>query len=160
MKLKNIYNREDFLRTNEEYGAGGVGSHDGFANNLSLQNTYLGKLLNGMFRSISWLWRKSKENFVINKLMGKLTNELFSGTITYCLANGINIKTGESIDIASGEQTDQTEDQTDQTKIEGQTEEGQTEVQAETQPEGQTEVQPEEGQNEGQPEEGQTEVQA
>lgn len=99
-RLNNIYNRNDFLKVNEgdvnTYGEG-QGAMSSFSNNLSLQHTYLGKLLDGMFKSITWLWRKSKENFTINKLMGQLTNELLRGVITYCFANGINIKTGQEL---------------------------------------------------------------
>ncbi len=106
--FKNIYNRKEFLKINEgdrnTYGEG-QGSMSSFSNNLSLQHTYLGKLLDGMFKSISWLWRKSKENFLINKLMGQFTNELLRGVITYCFANGINIETGE---VTASETTTET----------------------------------------------------
>lgn len=97
MKLKNIHNRKDFVKAYELFGGteGGVGAKDGFANNLALKDTVLGKLINGMFKGISWLWRKSKENFVINKLIAKLTNELLRGVILYSFDKNINLQTGE-----------------------------------------------------------------
>jgi len=106
MKLKNIQTRKDFLRIDEAYGDDG-----GFSNNLSLQNTYLGKLLNGMFKSISWLWRKSKENFIINKLIGRMTNELLRGVILYCFANDINIASDE---VTSEEKAKEPEKESDE----------------------------------------------
>ena len=97
MKFRNIYNRKDFVQINELFGGkeGGAGTSDGFANNAKLKDTLLGGLINGIFRSISWLWRKSKENFIINKLIAKLTNELLRGVILYCFANDINLTSGQ-----------------------------------------------------------------
>ncbi len=65
MELKNIHNRKDFIKVNEIFGGteGGVGARDGFANNTKLKDTLLGKLLNGLFKGISWLWRKSQRKF-------------------------------------------------------------------------------------------------
>lgn len=94
MKLNNIHTRKEFVKTYE--GTGGAGADDGFANNLALKDTYLGKLINGMFRGISWLWRKSKEFFVIDKLIAKIINELLRGVILYCFVNNIDLKTGET----------------------------------------------------------------
>ena len=64
MELKNIHNRKEFVKIYELIGgtSGGVGDKDGFANNASLKDTLLGKLVNGIFRGIGWLWRKSKES--------------------------------------------------------------------------------------------------
>lgn len=97
MELKNIHSRQDFNKIYEFIGGdkGGVGEKDGFANNAKLKDTMLGKLVNGMFKGISWLWRKSKEFFVINKLIAKLTNELLRGVIVYCFANNIDLQTGQ-----------------------------------------------------------------
>jgi len=92
MKLTNIHDRKNFIKINE--GKGGAGADDGFANNLALKDTYLGALINGMFRGISWLWRKSKEFFVIDKLIAKVINELLRGVILYCFVNNIDLKTG------------------------------------------------------------------
>ena len=99
MELKNIHNRKDFVKINEagpflSGSEGGAGSSDGFANNAKLKDTYLGKLLNGLFSGIGWLWRKSKEYFVINKLIAQLVNELLRGVILFCFANNISLKDG------------------------------------------------------------------
>ena len=95
MELKNIHSRKDFV--NEVFGgtSGGVGASDGFANNAKLKDTYLGKLINGIFKGIGWLWRKSKEFFVINKLIAQLVNELMRGVIVFCFENNIDLKTGQ-----------------------------------------------------------------
>lgn len=107
MSLKNIYNREDFKKVYEIFGGtqGGAGTSDGFANNAKLKDTYLGMLLNSMFKGVSWLWRKSKENFIINKMIGRLINELMRGVVVYCLMNNIDLKTGKK-----GEEIDNEED--------------------------------------------------
>jgi hypothetical protein len=104
MKLKNIHSRRDFMKINEFLAGqeGGVGAHDGFANNAKLKDTYLGMLMNSMFKGISWLWRKSKENFIVNKMIGRLVNELFRGIILFCFANNIDLKNGQ---IAKKEET-------------------------------------------------------
>lgn len=128
MKLNNLKTRKEFI-LNEDIagGKGGVGGTPGFANNLLLQDTYLGILLDGMFRGISRLWRKSKENFVINKLLARLTNELLRGVILYCFANNINIgsaqaeaqaeaQTGDEQGEGQAEAQTGEEDQEDQTK--------------------------------------------
>lgn len=97
MKLKNIHNRQDFYKINEFFGntEGGVGERDGFANNAKLKDTMLGKLLNGIFRGIGWLWRKSKEYFVINRLIASLVNELMRGIILFCFDNNISLTEGK-----------------------------------------------------------------
>jgi len=97
MELKNIHNRKDFLKINEVFGAtgGGVGSNDGFASTGKLKDSLLGKLFNGIFKGIGWLWRKSKENFIINRLIAQLINELMRGTILFCLDNDINLRSGQ-----------------------------------------------------------------
>jgi hypothetical protein len=99
MELKNIHNRKTFVKINETnpFGSGsegGAGAQDGFANNAKLKDTYLGKLLNGLFSGIGWLWRKSKEYFVINRLIAQLVNELMRGIILFCFANNISLKDG------------------------------------------------------------------
>ena len=93
MKLNNIHSRKDFVKKVNEADSISAGP-SGFSNNLSLKDTYLGKLMNGMFRSAAWLWRKSKEDFVINKLIGRLVNELMRGVVVYCFDRNINLKTG------------------------------------------------------------------
>lgn len=95
MELKNIHSRKDFV--NEIFGGthGGVGANDGFANDAKLKETLLGKLIGGIFKGIGWLWRKSKELFVINKLIAQLVNELMRGVITFCFENNIDLKTGQ-----------------------------------------------------------------
>jgi len=97
MKFKNIQSRKDFIKMNEIFGGtqGGVGSRDGFANNADLKDTYLGKLMNGLFKGLSWLWRKSKENFIINRLIAKLINELIRGVIVYCFIKKIDLQSGK-----------------------------------------------------------------
>ena len=99
MELKNIHNRKEYSKVYEFIGGdkGGVGDHDGFANNAKLKDTVLGKLMNGLFKGIGWLWRKSKEFFVINKLNAQLVNELMRGVVVFCLANNIDLKTGQQI---------------------------------------------------------------
>ena len=94
MKFKNIKSRKDFIKMNEIFGGtqGGVGARDGFANNSELKDTYLGKLMNGLFKGLNWLWRKSKENFIINRLIAKLINELVRGVIIYCFINKIDLQ--------------------------------------------------------------------
>jgi len=97
MELKNIQNRKDFIKMNEIFGGtqGGVGARDGFANNSELKDTYLGKLMNGLFKGLSWLWRKSKENFIINRMIAKLINELVRGVIIYCFIKKIDLQSGK-----------------------------------------------------------------
>lgn len=104
MELKNIHTRKDFIKVNEIFGGtqGGVGSHDGFANNTKLKDTVLGKIINGLFKGISWLWRKSKENFVINRLIAQLVNELMRGIILFCFDNNISLTEGS---MSAGEET-------------------------------------------------------
>lgn len=104
MELKNIHNRKDFIKVNEIFGGteGGVGARDGFANNAKLKDTLLGKLLNGLFKGISWLWRKSKENFIINRLIAQLVNEMMRGIILFCFDNNISLTEGG----VSGSQTE------------------------------------------------------
>lgn len=99
MKLKNIHNRKDYLnKLNEIIGfggtSGGVGDRDGFANNAKLKDTMLGGLINGIFKGIGWLWRKTKEKFVISKLKAQLINELMRGVILFCFDNNIDLKNG------------------------------------------------------------------
>ena len=96
MELKNIHNRSDFKKTYEFFGntEGGVGSKDGFANNAKMKDTVLGKLFNGIFKGIGWLWRKSKETFIISKLIGQLVNELMRGVVLYCFDNNISLRDG------------------------------------------------------------------
>lgn len=98
MEFKNIQSRKTFIKTNEIFGGteGGVGSKDGFANNSDLKDTYLGKLLNGIFKGLGWLWRKSKETFIINRLIAKLINELVRGVIIYCFIKNIDLQTGKA----------------------------------------------------------------
>jgi hypothetical protein len=100
MKLKNIHTRKDFIKTNEIFGqtGGGVSNNDGFANDSKLKDTYLGSLINGMFKGIGWLWRKSKENFVINKLIAQLINEIMRGIILFCFDNDISLTEGKQAD--------------------------------------------------------------
>ena len=116
MKLKNIHSRRDFV--NEIFGGthGGVGASDGFANDAKLKDTYLGKLINGIFKGIGWLWRKSKELFVINKLIAQLVNELMRGVITFCFENNIDLKTGQQTtdDAIKAAQTETEEGETQQ----------------------------------------------
>jgi len=97
MILKNIHSRKDFVKTYEIFGGttGGVGANDGFANNAKLKDTLLGKLINGIFRGVGWLWRKSKENFIINRLIAQLVNELMRGIILFCFDNNITLKDGK-----------------------------------------------------------------
>ena len=97
MELKNLHSRKDFIKIYEfgSNSAGGIGANDGFANNAKLKDTYLGKLINGFFSGIGWLWRKSKENYLINRLSANLINELMRGVILFCFDNNINIKTGK-----------------------------------------------------------------
>lgn len=131
MILKNIYKRKDFVKQYEFLGGneGGTGSGNGFANNAALQDTLLGQILNGMFKSISWLWRKSKENFVINRLKARLSNELLRGVILYCFENNINILSGEKIDaVQKGEEKSQGEKKSQDQAVTGQ-EEDQTDEQ-------------------------------
>ena len=111
MKLTNIHDRKEFLKLNELIGgqSGGVGEKDGFANNAKLKDTYLGALVNGIFKGVSWLWRKSKENFIINRLIAQLINELMRGVILFCFVNKINLETGEtstSAEAVKGETDD------------------------------------------------------
>jgi len=96
MGFKNIHSRKDFIKINEILGGheGGIGEKDGFANNAKLKDTVIGKFVSGMFRGISWLWRKSKENFIINMLIARLINELMRGVILYCFTNNINLEEG------------------------------------------------------------------
>ena len=96
MELKNIHSRKDFIKTYEIFGqtGGGVSNNDGFANNAKLKDTYLGSLINGIFKGIGWLWRKSKENFIINKLIAQLINELMRGIILFCFDNDISLTEG------------------------------------------------------------------
>jgi hypothetical protein len=98
MELKNIYSRKYFIKTNEVFGGthGGVSASDGFANDAKLKDTLLGKAIDGLFKSIAWLWRKSKEFFVINKLIARLINELMRGVIIYCFEYGVDLTTGKS----------------------------------------------------------------
>jgi hypothetical protein len=102
MELINIHSRKDYKKIYELIGsnqAGGTGpggsGGDGFANNTALKDTYLGKLINGVFKGIGWLWRKSKENFVINRLIAQLVNELMRGVILFCFENNINLEDGK-----------------------------------------------------------------
>lgn len=119
MELKNIYNRKEFVKINEFGGtSGGVGDRDGFANNAKLKDTLLGKVINGLFRGAAWLWRKSKENFVINKLIAKLINELMRGIILYCFANNIDLETGEQ----SGVEVKEEDKDKDEDENQGETE--------------------------------------
>jgi len=110
MKLTNIHDRKNFIKINE--GKGGAGADDGFANNLALKDTYLGALINGLFSGISWLWRKSKEYFVINRLIAKVINELLRGVIIYCFINNINLQSGKQ-EAAAGQISDETGESTD-----------------------------------------------
>lgn len=100
MNLKNIYNRKDYLKLNEFLGGseGGVGANDGFANNTKLKDSMIGKLFNGTFKGIGWLYRKTKEFFAINKLNAQLVNELMRGVILFCFANNLDLKTGKKLD--------------------------------------------------------------
>jgi hypothetical protein len=93
--MNNLHNRKDFIKI-YEFGAseGGVGSKDGFANNAKLKDTYLGKLINGVFSPIGSLYKKSKALFVINRLSAQLVNELMRGVILFCFDNNIDLKTG------------------------------------------------------------------
>ncbi|MCK9415776.1 hypothetical protein M0Q97_03845, partial [Candidatus Dojkabacteria bacterium] len=93
--MNNLHNRKDFIKI-YEFGAseGGVGSKDGFANNAKLKDTYLGKLLNGVFSPIASLYKRSKALFVINRLSAQLINELMRGVILFCFDNNIDLKTG------------------------------------------------------------------
>lgn len=100
MNLKNIHNRKDYIKLNEFLGGtdGGVGAKDGFANNAKLKDTVIGKIFNGTFKGIGWLYRKTKEFFAINKLNAQLVNELMRGVILFCFANNIDLKTGKKLD--------------------------------------------------------------
>jgi len=100
MNLKNIYNRKDYLKLNEFLGGseGGVGAKDGFANNTKLKDSMIGKLFNGTFKGIGWLYRKTKEFFAINKLNAQLVNELMRGVVLFCFANNLDLKTGKKLD--------------------------------------------------------------
>ena len=116
MKLINIHSRRDFIKINELFGGtsgGPVAGGQGFANNASLKDTYLGDLVNGIFKGISWLWRKSKENFIINKLKAQLINELTRGVIIYCFDSNINIETGKIVkgEEEGGESTNEEKDE-------------------------------------------------
>ena len=123
MELKNIHTRKEFVKTNEagpflsgEHG--GVGASDGFANNAKLKDTYLGKLLNGLFSGIGWLWRKSKEYFVINKLIAQLVNELLRGIILFCFANNISLKDGSRSSTTMDKKEGESEENVEQTSSE------------------------------------------
>lgn len=115
MKFKNIKSRKDFIKTNEIFGGtqGGVGARDGFANNAELKDTYLGKLMNGLFKGLSWLWRKGKENFIINRLIAKLINELVRGVIIYCFIKKIDLQSGK----ISGEENKEAEEEPNDNKV-------------------------------------------
>lgn len=104
MGLKNIQNRKDFTKINEFFGGttGGAGDKDGFANNAKLGDTYLGKLMDGIFGGIGKLWRKSKERFTINRLIAQLINELYRGIILFCFANEIDLSSG--VDSTEGDE--------------------------------------------------------
>jgi hypothetical protein len=52
---------------------------------------------------VSWLWRKSKENFIINKMIGQLVNELMRGIVVFCFVNKIDLKTGQISKAEEGE---------------------------------------------------------
>jgi hypothetical protein len=108
MNLRNIHNRKEYLKLYEFGGdKGGVGTSDGFANSTAWKDSIVGGLINGMFKSIGWLWRKSKEFFVISRLIAKITNELMRGVIVFCLENNINLSTGIQ---SSGTTTDTKDD--------------------------------------------------
>jgi hypothetical protein len=114
MRLKNIYTKREFV--NEILGgtSGGVGSNDGFANNAKLKDTVLGKLINGMFKGITWLWNKSKENYIINRLIARLTNEILRGVILYCFSKNMDLQTGklreeENIEVGDDKEGDSKE---------------------------------------------------
>jgi len=131
MELKNIHTRKEFVKTNEagpflSGSEGGVGANDGFANNAKLKDTYLGKLLNGLFSGIGWLWRKSKEYFVINKLIAQLVNELLRGIILFCFANNISLKDG-----SKSTSTNSKEGEAEENNKEGEAEETDKEGEAE-----------------------------
>lgn len=115
MELKNIYSRKHFIKTNEIFGGthGGVGSGDGFANDAKLKDTLLGKAIDGLFKSIAWLWRKSKEFFVINKLIARLINELMRGVIIYCFEYGVNLETGKTTKEEEAKKTEGGETETE-----------------------------------------------
>ena len=112
MKFKNIKSRKDFIKMNEIFGGtqGGVGARDGFANNSELKDTYLGKLMNGLFKGLNWLWRKSKENFIINRLIAKLINELVRGVIIYCFINKIDLQSGKKSESENTEDEESNDD--------------------------------------------------
>lgn len=97
MKLRNIHTRKDYKKLYELIGGdqGGVGAKDGFANNPATPGSIVGKMVNGIFKGIGWLWRKSKENFIINKLIAQLINELMRGVILFCLDNNISLTDGK-----------------------------------------------------------------
>lgn len=105
MELKNIHDRKNFIKINEVFGGthGGVGAEDGFANNAKLKDTVLGKVINGLFKGISWLWRKSKENFIINRLIAQLVNELMRGIILFCFDNNISLTEGTKSESENNE---------------------------------------------------------
>lgn len=99
MRLKNLHNRQEYTKMNEFWGSeGGVGRKDGFANNAKMKDTMVGKLFNGVFQGIGWLYKKAKNNFFINRLNAQLINELFRGIILFCFANNVDLKTGKKID--------------------------------------------------------------
>ena len=117
MGFKNIHSRKNFIKINELLGGheGGVGDKDGFANNTKLKDSIIGKFVSGMFRGISWLWRKSKENFIINILIARLINELMRGVILYCFANNINLEEGTKAEEAK--KVTGTENKDDETSL-------------------------------------------
>lgn len=123
MELKNIYNRNEFKKIYEFFGGaeGGVGAKDGFANNAALKDTVLGKLLNGIFKGVAWLWRKTKENFIIHRLIAQLVNELMRGIILFCFANNISLSEGEKLESTPDiniEGTDNIEDDSKNVEVE------------------------------------------
>jgi len=66
--------------------------------------------MNGIFSGINKLWRKSKEMFVINRLIAQLINELYRGIILFCFDNNINLTDGTEdtpIDEVVGEDDDE-----------------------------------------------------
>lgn len=99
MEFKNIHDKKNFIKLYEFGGreGGPVSGGEGFANNLALKDTYLGKLINGIFKGIGWLWRKSKENFLINRLNAQLVNELLRGVIIFCFENNIDLISGKRL---------------------------------------------------------------
>ena len=110
MNLTNIHNRKDFKKLYEIGGtAGGTGGADGFADNTAMKDTLVGKAINGLFRGISWLWRKSKEFFVVNKLIAKVINELTRGVIIYAFDNNIDLVSGALAVSGTTEATEEKE---------------------------------------------------